>query len=242
MAKTTEQVFHVVSSEDITAAMLASGKSTAAGNVVSKQDGVAWAQTVVVLMERVNLTELVRDTTKDGVTKLRNHLIGIMSNHILASATIPEEGKNRQGKTFKVSGTDGVPKWSSWDQTRRIWSYIGDVAKILSFGQESALYPEKFKVASRCDVLSLCKNPETTLESIERLSSALQEVLLPLSDTTEVHEAHLKVSALTIPAVSKVDTVTAMVNKIDALLGTCSPKEVDEIAIALSRLTKYFSA
>ena len=157
-------------SVDMQAACKASATSTSASNKVKGADGQVWANTVAHIMESVDFKGVSRDTSKDGIKKLYEILSKAMASHLLSILVIPETGKDREGKDFKVvNEKTKEPKWSSWDQTRRIFAYLGDIAKVISHGHSEVLYPESMKVAARCDVLSLCKSPETLHGAIERL-------------------------------------------------------------------------
>jgi hypothetical protein len=163
-----------------------------------------------------------------------------MGNHIIATQTIPAKGKNRQNKDFDVMDKDGVPKWSSWADTRRIWAYIGDIAKIMAFGLDGDLYPETLKVGGRGTLLAACKVSEGHMAAIERLSTALQDNLDLVANPVEVQTAHLKVSALTVNDLSPVDEMRSLISKLDALLGVVDPSERQAVLHDMGRLSAHF--
>jgi hypothetical protein len=188
-----------------------------------------------------NLPPISSDTSKDGIQKYGEALKGAMAAYILANTTIPETGKNREGKDFQVCGKDGVPKWSSWAATRRIWSYLGDIAKVLAHGLSKELYPEEGKVCPRCDILKQCKGNEEPFEAIERHHKGIAEALPKVIDPSEQLKAQSLLSSFVVPGVTSLDTAQAIVVQLDALLSTMSAEGKALVRANLSRITKHFA-
>jgi hypothetical protein len=229
----------VVKSLDIAAAMKASEKSEQLSSQVKGQEGLVWAQTVHIIMN--NLPTISSDTTKEGIQKFGEALKGAMASYILANTTIPDTGKNRDGKDFQVCGKDGVPKWASWAATRRIWSYLGDIAKVLAHGLSAELYPEEGKVCPRCDILKQCKGSEEPFEAIERHHKGISEALLKLVDPSEQLKAQGLINSFVVPGVSPLDTAQGIVVHLDALLSMMSSEDKALVRANLSRITKHFA-
>lgn len=230
----------VVKSLDIQAAMKASEKSEQLSSQVKGQEGLVWAQTVHIIMNNLPAT-VSSDTSKEGIQKFGEELKKSMAAYILANTTIPESGKNRDGKDFEVCGKDGVPKWSSWAATRRIWSYLGDIAKILSHGLSKELYPEEGKVCPRCDILKQCKGSEEPFEAVERHHKGITEALPKITDPSEQLKAQSLLSSFVVPGVTSLDTAQAIVVQLDALLSTMSADDKALVRANLSRITKHFA-
>lgn len=241
MADAKTPTYSVVTTVDIMKAMKSSGLSSVAGRKVAKNDGVVWDQTVIAIMDRVVLSEIKRDPTKDGIQAIGKQLKVIMAQHIEASMTIPLVGVNRKGETnWTIKGKDGTPQWSSWDETRRIWAYIGDVAKVLAFSQEAVLYPEANKVMARCDVLANCKIAEAPMKAVERLSAALQDNLDLMNDPTDVLTAHNLTANLTVNNLGPVAEIQMLLKKIDACLAGCTQDDLDLLAPTVAALAPHF--
>jgi hypothetical protein len=243
MAKDDSIKYNVVKEENILSAMKASGISTSASLKVAKNDSVVWDQTVVSIMERLDVDSLgALETDKEAVQKLSNHLKEIMVKVVLENdaIVIPEKGKNRDGKDFDVCDKEGMPKWSSWDQTRRIWDYIGSIAKIVAFGHAEILYPEQYKVASRCETLKLCKVQEVPLKAVERLTKQLQDVLDIIVPTDSL-QAHKATSALSVNNLDIVVEMNDLVDRLDALLSVCTDDEKDDVKSHMNVLVKHLS-
>lgn len=235
--------YAVIKSEDIVSAMKASAGATTAQGKMDKSNTVVWNQTVCIIMERVDLERVSRDTSKDNIQKIGKNLKAIMSNHIMAELDeIPLRGKNRKGESFDIQDEKGIPKWMSWDQTRRIFAYLGDIAKVIAFEKESLLYPEEMKVGARIGVLKECKVEEEPIKAIDRLSSQLQDNLDVMKDTKEVLHAFNAVNNLAVNNLMPVVEASALITKLDAIMGMMEKSELDTTRDALKVLTKYFKA
>jgi hypothetical protein len=243
MAKNeTEVTYDVYKVADISIAMSTSAKSDKLEDNVKKNAGLVWGHTVCTVMERIDTSAFQRDTSKEGIAAIGDFIKAVVSSHILATQTIPEKGKNRQGKEFNVSEKDGTIKWGSWDQTRRIWAYIGDISKIIAYGLESELYPTALTVGSRGTLLAKCKTPEGHMAAIERLSGQLQDNLDMVADSKEVHTAHLRVAGLCINNLDPVDEMRELISRLDALLGVVSQPERQAVLKDIGRLSTHFTA
>lgn len=234
--------YNVIKSADISLAMDASSASISAGLKVSKNDATVWNHTVATIFSIVDLEGVSRDTSKDGVKKVGDVLKSAMAKHILNSITLPEKGKDRQGKTFDVCDKKGIPKWSSWDKTRRIWAYLGDIAKIINFSQEGVLYPEKGKVAARCDVLKLCKAEEPLKKSISRLAGELQDRLDKVDTRDEILHAHHEVQNLMVNNLGPVEEAEGLISRLDSILSAVEGEERDSIRDAFKVLIPHFQS
>ncbi len=238
MSKSIE--YNVVKSEDIASAMKASAGSTKDQRGMIGKDAIVWNQTVTIAMERVDLKSISRDTSKDGIQKIGKELKKIMATHIMATIEIPLQGKNRKGELFDVQDDKGNPKWMSWDQTRRIFAYLGDIAKVIAFEKEDILYPESMKVGARVGVLKECKVKETPLAAIDRLSGQLQDNLDVMKDTKDVLHAFNAVNNLAVNNLMPVVEASSLIHRLDAIMGIMEKNELDTTRDALTVLTKYF--
>ena len=238
MSKSSSITYIRVASEDIASAMKASEKSTDYSNKVDSSDSQVWGQTVHIIMARIG--SIPHDNSKEAIQSLGEQLKSIMSTVILGSTVIPEKGKNRDGQEFDVCDSKGVPKWSSWAQTRRIWAYLGDIAKILANGLASELYPETGKVCPRCDILKKCKGSESPIEAITRLTKSTTEALGKITEATDVLQANTLVNALVVPGTDPVDACNSHITRLDALLTSMDKDQRDAVRAILTRLTKHF--
>lgn len=238
MAKSTGITYIKVAGEDIQGAMKASEKSTDLSNKVEGQDSAVWGQTVHILMTRNTLVST--DNTAEGIKVMGENLKAIMSKVIFDTVVIPETGKNRDGQDFKVTDDKGVPKWASWAATRRIWAYIGDIAKVLCNGLSSELYPETGKVCPRCDILKQCKGTESPIEAITRHCKATTEALGKVSGPVDILQANTLINALVVPGTDPVDYCNDMISKMDAALSVMDSDQRDAVRAILTRLTKHF--
>ena len=239
MAKEIE--YTVVKTEDITSAMKASSGAVDHERKGTKQNDIVWNQTTCIIMERIDYEDVSRDTSKEGIAKIGKHLKGIMANHILAETTIPLRGKNRKNEDFDVM-EDGIPKWGSWSETRRIWDYLGSIAKVIAFEKEETLYPESMKVGGRCAVLKECKVKEDPIKAVDRLSGQLQDNLDVMKDSKDVLHAHNAVNNLMVNNLEPVVEANTLIHKLDTLMDQMSTAELDTTRTALTILTKYFKA
>jgi hypothetical protein len=158
----------------------------------------------------------------------------------LSTITIPEKGKDREGKSFDVCGKDGMPKWSSWDNTRRIWAYLGDIAKIIAHGHEGTLYPEELKVGARCDLLAMCKEEESPVKGIERLCKELQPRLDKMSNPADVLIARLNVNALSVNTLDPKDEASDLIDKLYSILSNVDDDDKAAIRLNLNKLVIFF--
>lgn len=241
--ETKEIVYGIVKGEDILTAMKASENADKLRKDAQGQDGLVWNQTVHIIMQRIGPSLAIKqDTSKEGIQGNGDILKDIMSKYILEHTTIPEKGRNRAGEEFEVCDADGLPKWSSWAQTRRIWAYLGDIAKVLAYGQGKALYPELGKVCPRIDILNQCKTPESPINGVERLTKQLAEKLKTITAPVDRMKSHDLVHTLTVPGTDPVDEAGKLVNRLDALLVTMDNAQRDDVRMMLKRITKHFQA
>jgi hypothetical protein len=234
--------YSTVKGDDIVSAMSSAGKSSVAERSMGKQDSVVWDQTVVAVMERIDLDEVSRDTSKEGI-KVNGLIVKkLLSDHILSSGIeIPENGKNRQGQDFRVCGKDGVPQWSTWDQTRRIWDYAGTIAKVLAFSKESVLYPSQYKVGARCDVMALCKVAEEHMDAIKRQCTGLQNSLDSVANASEAKTATDLIGSLMVANMDTETELKGLIAALNAKLSTASPAIIAKLTPDMVSLaTKYF--
>ena len=234
--------YSTVKTDDIASAITASGKSATAERTMGKQDSIVWDQTVVAVMERIDLTEVSRDTTKEG-TKVNGLIVKkLLSDHILSSGlSIPERGKNRQGQEFQICGKDGIPQWSSWDQTRRIWDYAGTIAKVLAFSKENILYPQAMKVGARCDVMALCKVAEEHMDAIKRQCTGLQNSLDSVANASEAKTATDLIGSLMVANIDTETELKGLIAALNAKLSTANPAIIAKLAPDMVSLaTKHF--
>lgn len=241
MSKNTEIKYTVVKVADITLALDASGRAEVAGRTMANNEGQVWEQTVVAVMDKLDKAKIVRGTNKESLKANQKVVKDILQGVILSTQVIPEEGKNREGKTFKVCGKDGIPQWSSWDKTRRIWDYAGSIAKVLSFGQEAVLYPEAMKVAGRCDILALCKESEGHMDAIKRQCTGLQHSLDKVGNNAEAHTALSLVEALTVNNLELQTEIEALIAKLAAKLSCATEAEKRLIMPAMVAVADHFN-
>lgn len=232
--------YSTVVKKDISLAMKASSLATTAERKSAKNSAVVWEQTVCQVMDNINLAEVSRDTEKGP--KLNGKLIkDALASHILANAVIPETGKNRQGQSFTICNKQGVPQWSTWDETRRIWDYAGTIGKILAFGLEEKLYPEDGKVAARCDIMALCKAPEGHMEAIRRQTAGLQLSLDKVQNASEAHEAMTEISALVVNQLELEAEVRNLIALISAKLSVADVAQKTTVkADLIAMASKHF--
>lgn len=238
MPKSSSITYIRVASKDIASAMSASEKSTNNSLAADRQDSIVWGQVVYTIMEHGCI--LPADASKESIQSLGEQLKGIIAKEILANTVIPEKGKNRDGQEFEICDSKGVPKWSSWSQTRRIWAYLGDIAKVLANGLSSELYPESGKVCPRCDILKRCKGFESPIEAITRLTKSTTEALGKITEATDVLQANTLINALIVPGTDPVDACNSHITRLDALLTTMDKDQRDAVRAILTRLTKHF--
>lgn len=238
MSKSSSIAYIRVANEDITSAMTASEKSTNNSLAAERQDSVVWGQTVHIVMARIGSIPV--DNSKEAIQSLGEQLKSVMATVILNNTVIPERGKNRDGQEFDVCDSKGVPKWSSWSQTRRIWAYLGDIAKVLANGLASELYPEHGKVCPRCEILKKCKGSESPIEAITRLTKSTTEALGKITEATDVLQANTLINALVVPGTDPVDACNSHITRLDALLTTMDKDQRDAVRAILTRLTKHF--
>lgn len=218
-----------IASIDIEAAMKSSQRSTSAERTKTKNDSTVWNQVVSVVMENADLNALVRGTTKDDIKKIRETIAPTLEQAVCDAITIPEKGKDRNGKEITLKKDDGSIKWSSWEQTRRMWAYLGDIAKVLAFSQESLLYPEQYKVAARCDILKECKESKPTIELVRQFTKNLQAQLDCVSGDKEIDEAHNLVQSLAVNDLDIVKELRSCISRMDALLGVAEAQDKQSV-------------
>ena len=244
MSKKTKDdiTYSIIKAEDVLAAMKASDKSTTAGRTVKKNDSIVWDQTVSIIMERVDLLDIEMDTSKESIKKNGTVLKGILENHIHAKLdTLPLQGKNRSGATFDII-KDGKVQWSSWAETRRMWDYAGTIAKILSFGLSSELYPEQFKVGARCDLLKKCTTTEDPIETVRRSCEVTQNALDKMTVAADVLEAHKLTTALSVNNLDITVEMRDLIAQLGSLLDVADDTEKADVQADLLKMaTAHFA-
>ena len=226
-----------VTNVDIKSAMASSQKSLDASRKLRKADSDVWNQTVCVVMNNMQFTPEHRE----NLETTRDHLYAFMGNYLETTCDIPKEGKDRDGKTIELRKKDGSIKWSSWEETRRIFAYLGDIAKIIVFSQEDKLYPETNKVGSRIDVLNLCKTPKTPLENIKRVAVDAQVYATKITTPKDSMEAYEALQAIKVEGLDIEVEMNAVINRLDALLSCAEPEQKDRVkSVLLKVATKYF--
>jgi hypothetical protein len=235
----TDIKYTTVPQIDIKRAMASSSSALKAKGTLQRSEGTVWNQTVCIIMESVAITDSMRELEK--LDETRAVLFDLMSEHIKSAMPIPEEGKDREGKTIALFNKYGDIKWSSWDETRRIFAYLGDIAKVITYGQESLLYPEERKVAARCDILKLCQVELTNAENIRRCAKDLQSYLDNTKSEPEILEAHQLTTALSVNNLEPLTEMLSLVNRLDALLSVVEDTDREQLRVHLLRCaTKYF--
>jgi len=243
MSKKSDDItYSIIKGEDVVAAMKASDKSTTAGRTVKKNDSIVWDQTVSILMERVDLTQIEMDTSKESIKKNGTYLKGVLANHIHAELdTLPLTGKNRQGASFDIV-KDGKVQWSSWAETRRMWDYAGTIAKILSFGLSSSLYPEQFKVGARCDLLKRCTTEEVPIEAVRRHCEGLQTAADKMTEQADILEAHKLTTAICVNNLDITVEMRDLIAQLGSLLDIADDTEKADVQADLLKMaTKHFA-
>ena len=209
----------------------------------SRANEVVWNQTVISTMCLLDGDEeWNRGANKKAITENREVLKGLMAAHILDTTTIPEKGTDKKGKSnWDVCDAEGMPKWSSWQESVRIFDYIGSIAKVFAFSKDDLLMPEEGKVAGRCSILAECKVIASPLENVTRLCKDLQTNL----DNIEVHEAtdaYAQTNALMVNNLEITHELSNLVAKLDSLLSVAEQSERDGLQpVLLKMATKYFS-
>lgn len=242
MATNDTMKYDVIKQISITDAMAASSKSATQERTLAKANGSVWAQTVCVALDSINMEKVVLDTSKDGIKVITDILKANMQTCIFANRTIPEQGKNRQGKSIDLTNDKtNTVKWMSWDETFRIFDYLGSVAKCIAHGLKDELRPETLKVASRCDILKKCKSNIEPLEHVKRLVGDCQKYLDEL-ENGDATEGQAQVDTLTVKKGNNIHAALGAVRKMDQLVGGMS--EQDKTALKeglMSFITKNFA-
>lgn len=230
---------------DINAAMKASAGATTAQAKMDKANGTVWEQTVAPLMEAIEeeSTAFTLDTTKEGIQDIGTQLKEIYERYMCNKGVVfPETGKNRKGETFVLKNAKtGKTSFSQWAETRRIWAYIGDVAKIIAFGHQALLYPEKYKVGARVSMLKMCKVETSAMENIQRLTKDLQG-FLEVVDGADALNAQTAVDGLSVKNVPALEEASGLLRKLDALCSTITEQSTkDQLSTMLLNVAqKHF--
>ncbi|MFA7222656.1 MAG: hypothetical protein WC148_03905 [Bacilli bacterium] len=231
-----------IKAEDITGAMKASSSAMTHAEKCSNDRGLVWNQTVSIIMERVSIDPATVEPTKESIQSVGQVLKETMSAHIQSSVTIPEYGTSTKGeKGWKIRNKSGEPQWFSWVETKVIWGYLGDVAKVLCYGLSGTLYPEKYKVASRCEILKACKIPETPLKAVERLTTALQGNLDKMETPVDVAFAANAVNNLMVNNYEPKSEAEALLKKLNIVLNGCSRAEKNNLQPMIAALLPHFA-
>jgi len=233
MSDPKEVTYSVIKSLDIQSAVNASDKSTTAERTMKRNDSTVWDQTVSCVMEAIDLQGYTPDNSKEGITALLQVCKGIMSKSLMEVLTIPEVGKDRNGKDLLLTNKDGTVKWSSWSSTRRIFAYLGDIAKIIAHDKQDVMYPEKFKVGARCDVLKLCVAPKVAIEQVRRLVGDLEGFLDVVPKGADAMEAMDLTQALQVSEVEPLHESLAIINRLGRSLAGISDEDKPTVMSAL---------
>ena len=221
--------YTVLKTLDLSNAMESCSKVASKERSIQRLDGGVWENTVCTIMEGIDYTSYSCDTSKDGITAIREVLFTQMEKAIYECCTILETGLDRDGKTIELlNQKTGKIKWSSWEKTRRIFSYLGDIAKILAHDKADLLYPEQYKVAARCDILQQLGKSGTALENITRLAKQMDQYL-PVLEETEKSDAQLIISALKVIGVDPVIEASTIMVRLDSIVSGASAEQKESI-------------
>ena len=80
-------------------------------------------------------------------------------------------GKNaRTGKLMEILDSDGIPKFSSWEETQLSIQYCSNIATVVKAGliDELIIDKAKGKVLGKSDILAKAKATESPLKTIQR--------------------------------------------------------------------------
>lgn len=234
--------YATIKSIDIMNAMDCSARSTSASLTVAKNDSNAWYQTVAQSMELYVPMELDGDK-EAAVKQVREKLAENMASVIYGLINpMPETGKDRDGKTIMLlnSKTNTI-KWSSWEKTRRIWAYLGDIAKVIVAGLAEDLYPESMKVAARCDILAACKGSSTPIENVRRLVNQVTPYIAELKGADSL-ECNQLLGSIVVPDVPESMAAATLIANLDRLITASSGTERADIqSLLFSMATRHFA-
>ena len=222
-----EITYQNIKGQDISVAMASSVQTTNASEKAKNQGAIVWNHTVALIMDEVDFSAVVPNTGKDEIEALRVELADFMGDHITSMlGTLPESGKGRNGKDdIKLAKTDGTIKWSSWNQTKVIFGYLGDIARIVMFEKTDVLYPEQNKIGARNKVLQLCKVQASAMDNIKRLHGELQDNLDQVAEPVEILESHRLVSSLMVNNLDITVEMNSLLDQFDALLAVADSSE-----------------
>lgn len=244
MAKETGIKYNTVTALDITVAMKASATSTNGARKVNRADATVWNQTVAQSMElfSLKLDDCVGNSD-ENLKLVREHLMENMEKCIHeAYPSFPETGKDRDGKTITLlNDKTNKIKWSSWEESRRIWAYLGDIAKVITHGKADELYPETNKVAARCDILAACKGTASDIDNIKRLINQLAPYLAKVTGADSI-EAQGLVDGLVVSGCSADIESAGHIRNLDRIISASTG--VDRKVIQndlLTMCTKHFA-
>jgi hypothetical protein len=179
-------------------------------------------------MEAVDHSQYRLGDSKENVASIREYLFSLMELKVMEVMEVPLEGTGRDGKVISLRNKKGEIRWSSWEKTRRIFGYLGDIARVLACDKADLLYPEQFKVAARCDILKECKGESSALENIKRLTGQI-EGFIPKLEKGQQGEAALAIGSLTIPEVDSVTDAAIVLAKLDSIISGASLEEKETI-------------
>lgn len=229
MAKELTIKYSVVKSLDIANAMNCASKAAGKERSAEKLNGGVWEQSVCYIMENIDYSKYEVDSSKEGIAAIREYLFELMESKIYAEVTIPETGLDRDGKVITLlNAKTNKIKWSSWDNSRRIFAYLGDIAKVLGSDKGDVLYPEQYKVAARCDILQQCGKTGTPLEHITRLAKQM-DGYLPILEETDKTDANAVLSALRIDGLDSVIEAASLMARLDSIVSKASAEQKDAI-------------
>ena len=221
--------YTILKSLDLSNAMESCSKVASKERAISKLDSNVWENTVCTIMESIDYTAYSCDTSKDGIAAIREILFTQMEKAIYAVTTIPETGQDRDGKTIELlNQKTSKIKWSSWEKTRRIFAYLGDIAKILAHDKGDLLYPEQYKVAARCDILQQLGKTGTALEHVTRLAKQMDSYL-PVLEETEKADAQLIISGLKVAGVDPIIEAATLMARLDSIVSGASKEQKESI-------------
>ena len=168
MAEKTEKKASIIRVSEVS---LENMTNAASGNAVGqrkvkKSGATCWAQTALWLNLQNPLESFDRSLDiKDIAENVRE----AFKEAFIAEADIPEVGRNaRTGKTMDVCDKEGIPKWSSWEETRAPISYCGDIATIIKANLVTDFIVSEKSVMAKADILAMAKVAEPAFETIKR--------------------------------------------------------------------------
>lgn len=243
MAKDKEIAYSTVKDIDIASAIKGSTLTAVHSRKADKASKDVWGQTVCTVMENTVLVNSLHEKAEDNAYEKNLSLIqGALEQAILAVITVPDTGKDRKGNTISLRKSDGTVKWSSWEDTAVIWKYTSDISKVLTAGLGDTLYPDKGKVAARCDILAqIEKAISSPLDNIVRLAKDMQGWANKI-EPAESEQAAAQVDAIVVSHLTPLSEALSAIQKLDricgAVIGTEDGEAIRKALLAMA--TRHF--